>query len=73
MNAPAYLPGAIRYKLCISGSLNQPQRNRRCSGAALEAFESIVVPVDRAEQVALFDPESGQWHFMPRDTIKLIH
>ncbi|MPV70485.1 hypothetical protein [Burkholderia sp. BE17] len=36
---------------------------------ALDTIESIVVPVGRAEQVAVFDPESGQWHFVPRDTI----
>lgn len=43
------------------------------SVTALEAIESIVVPVDRGEQVALFDPESGQWHFVPRDTVKLTN
>ncbi|HEM7901571.1 TPA: hypothetical protein U2L33_005698 [Burkholderia cenocepacia] len=37
--------------------------------AALGSIEPIVVPADRAEQLALYDPEAGCWHFVPRELI----
>lgn len=37
--------------------------------AALDAIEPIVVPADHAEQLALYDPEAGRWHFVPRGAI----
>ncbi|NTZ82469.1 hypothetical protein FCJ61_05455 [Burkholderia metallica] len=37
--------------------------------AALASIEPIVVPADRAGQLALYDPEAGYWHFVPRGTI----
>ncbi|KEZ05851.1 hypothetical protein GQ57_10610 [Burkholderia sp. MSh2] len=37
--------------------------------AALDAVKPIVVPVEDAEQLALYDPEAGCWHFVPRGDI----
>ncbi|KVC81357.1 hypothetical protein WI75_08375 [Burkholderia ubonensis] len=37
--------------------------------AALDAVEPIIVPVDAAEQLALYDPEGAHWHFVSRDLI----
>lgn len=36
---------------------------------ALEAVDLIVLPAGKAGQFALYDPEAGCWHFVPRDTI----
>ncbi|WP_342706099.1 hypothetical protein OHZ10_36250 [Burkholderia arboris] len=37
--------------------------------AALDAVESIVLPAEEAEQLALYDPEAGCWHFVPHGDI----
>uniref|UniRef100_UPI003BEEC6AD hypothetical protein n=1 Tax=Burkholderia arboris TaxID=488730 RepID=UPI003BEEC6AD len=41
----------------------------RCAFAAADAIESISVPEDEATQLALYDPEAGCWHFVPREAI----
>ncbi|WGY72028.1 hypothetical protein KEC55_19645 [Burkholderia cepacia] len=37
--------------------------------AALDAVEPIVLPAEEAEQLALYDPEAGCWHFVRRGDI----
>ncbi|WP_412529645.1 hypothetical protein [Burkholderia lata] len=37
--------------------------------AALDAVAPMVVPAGEAKQLALYDPEAGCWHFVPRDVI----
>lgn len=37
--------------------------------SALAAVEPIVIPVDEATQLALYDPEAGCWHFVPRTVL----
>ena len=48
---------------CTSPQAFLPGKRR---GRSLDAVDVIVVPPGDAEQLALYNPEAGCWHFVPR-------